>query len=214
MSAISQKTLKRRLESHLTRKNRVLVGYIETKHPETYKEACEYYEILNSMYPGKIDLRRTNEYAYMRNDIHMRKRYERKSQPKKMKLEDNMILTIPLIKVPPNNSCENTQLTEPENAQRTEPENTQPTEPENAQWTEPENTQPTEPENAQRTEPENTQPTEPENMPFPIITEKMMQDIINDLKDCDPQFEQWFEDLDLDIDIDIPDVSPLEAELV
>ena len=188
--------LKRRQEAELMRKNRVLIGYIEVQHPDIYKEACEYHEMLANKYPGKLDIRRTEEYAKMTNNTQAKNRYaKRASQTKQMKLH------IPLIKLPLNNNT-TSEATQP--AEQTQPMEIQDTS---------EATQPTEIQDTS----EATQPAEQTQEMFPVITEKMMDEIITELKEGDPNFEQWFNDIDFDFDlefnIDNANVSPLEAEL-
>ena len=196
------KNLRRRQESQLTRKNRVLVGYIEKIHPQVHAEAFQYYEELNNKYPGKIDLRRTVEYEMMYNNMTKRRRYDtRKSEPKKIGIQNNMILTIPLI---PQSKLEKTPQSKLEKIPQSEPEKMPQSEPEKMPQSEPEKMPQSEPEKMPQSEPEKM--PEPENMQFPIITEEAMQEIISELQEDNPHFSQWFEDIDLDIDIDIDNI--------
>ena len=53
---------KRREEVIRIKQNRVIEGYVFHNHPEIYKKAKALYTALDALYPGKNDLRRTQEY--------------------------------------------------------------------------------------------------------------------------------------------------------
>ena len=53
---------KRREETIRIKQNRVIEGYVFHNHPEIYKKAKALYTALDALYPGKNDLRRTQEY--------------------------------------------------------------------------------------------------------------------------------------------------------
>ena len=53
---------KRREEVIRIKQNRVIEGYVFHNHPEIYKKAKALYIELDALYPGKNDLRRTQEY--------------------------------------------------------------------------------------------------------------------------------------------------------
>ena len=66
MSSMERKNIWRRMQTAKVRETRVITGYIEFKHPEVYKEAKEFYTELNNLYPGKKDLRKTNEFEWIK----------------------------------------------------------------------------------------------------------------------------------------------------
>ena len=53
MAGIDRKNLWRRIEADRVREQRIITGYVALKHPEVYKEAAEFYNLLNEKYPGK-----------------------------------------------------------------------------------------------------------------------------------------------------------------
>ena len=53
---------KRQEEVIRIKQNRVIEGYVFHNHPEIYKKAKALYTTLDALYPGKYDLRRTQEY--------------------------------------------------------------------------------------------------------------------------------------------------------
>ena len=69
MACVDRKNLWRRIEANKVREQRIITGYVSLKHPEVYKEAVEFYELLNEKYPGKKDLRKTNEYEWLKTGI-------------------------------------------------------------------------------------------------------------------------------------------------
>ena len=120
MNKVDRKNNKRRLEAMNVRQNRVVVGYVQYLHPEIYKKAEEFYENLNARYPNKKDLRKTNDYEWLKSNLpasNQVKYYDRKgknnteptktvdnTEPTKTvdnteptKIVDNMELVIPLM---------------------------------------------------------------------------------------------------------------------
>ena len=102
----SRKNRWRRQEFLKVREQRVITGYVQKKYPEVYKEAEKFYKFLNEKYPTKKDLRRTNEYEWIKTGISgetTKKYYKRKGCPnvnKRTTTEehgDNMRLVIPLM---------------------------------------------------------------------------------------------------------------------
>ena len=94
----------RKQEAIRVRKNRVTQGYIEKKYPEAYREALEFYEFLDKKYPDKKDLRRTNEFEWLKTGISgqvSKKYYERKKTTTTTTtttvVDDRMQLVIPLM---------------------------------------------------------------------------------------------------------------------
>ena len=96
----------RKQEAERVRRNRVTQGYIEKKYPEIYQESLEFYEFLNKKYPDKKDLRRTNEYEWIKTGISgetSKKFYSRRktmttTTTTTTTLEDRMELVIPLMR--------------------------------------------------------------------------------------------------------------------
>ena len=110
MELVDRKNQWRRQEALKVREHRVTTGYMEAKYPQIYEEAIGFFNMLNNTYPDKKDLRKTNEYLWMRKGISgekIRKYYTRKTQSKidkkvssKTDRVDNMQLIIPLMKTP------------------------------------------------------------------------------------------------------------------
>ena len=113
MASMERKNIWRRMETARVRESRVITGYIEFKHPEVYNEAKEFYTELNKLYPYKKDLRRTNEFEWVKTgfpEVKTKKYYTRKTQYGKNKekkdnsktdeIVDNMKLIIPLMDRP------------------------------------------------------------------------------------------------------------------
>ena len=102
---ISRKCRWRKQEAIRVRKNRVTQGYIEKKHPEIYKEALEFYQFLDEKYPAKKDLRKTNEFEWVKTGISgqtVKKYYARKKTTRTTTtttiVDDRMELIIPLMR--------------------------------------------------------------------------------------------------------------------
>ena len=100
----SRKQRWRKLESERLRKSRITQGYIQKRYPEVYQEASEFFDFLNSKYPTKKDLRRTNEFELLKtglSDEPTKRFYTRKTKKTTTTtttFEDTMELTIPLMK--------------------------------------------------------------------------------------------------------------------
>ena len=97
----------RRQEAERVRQNRVTQGYIEKKYPEIHKEALDFYQFLNEKYPEKKDLRRTNEFEWVKTGISGQtcKRYYTRKEKKTTTttttttiVNDRMELIIPLMR--------------------------------------------------------------------------------------------------------------------
>ena len=79
--AVLEKKRKRNHErSQQVRQERLMTAYINIRHPLIHKEAKEYYNKLNRLYPGKRDLIKTPRFQEL----------------KQSKITDNMELRIPL----------------------------------------------------------------------------------------------------------------------
>ena len=185
-----RKNEQRRKHAEQSRKNRVLIGYIEKNHPQIHKDACEYYQELEQKYPNKLDLRRTGEFEMMRYNTTKRRGTRKQKEPGKSR-RDNMVLTIPLIPQFKINQPEPDQTPLPQSDQTTPPQ----------------------PDIMPQQQPDIMPQHQPDNIPFPVMTNEMVDEIIRDLQRTNPGFEQWFENIDTDLDIDIEDITPLEVEL-
>ena len=91
------------VEAARVRKGRVILGYVEKRYSEVYREASGFFDFLNSKYPTKKDLRKTNEYELLKTCIsdEPAKKYYAKRTKKTTSTTttfvDTMELTIPLI---------------------------------------------------------------------------------------------------------------------
>ena len=99
---MDRKNVCRRAESMRVREERVITGYVKNAYPNIYEEARQFFSYLDSVYPLKKDLRKTNEYASINHGSKRKKYYPRiqKEKPKekpKEKLQDTMVLRIPLM---------------------------------------------------------------------------------------------------------------------
>ena len=185
--------MKRRDEAANVRHNRVVTGYIQAKYPEAYKEAQEFFQQLDAIYPKKKDLRRTNEYVWMRNDFPLKKYYVRKNNPKKKeednskqnKIVNNMELIIPLMSV----SEKANEVVDMSGEAQTELIIEQP--------------HPMTPD---------TQQVVVTEEPLPDISDERIADMIDELTK-DPELEMFFNDFDFDFG-EYNEETPLERELL
>ena len=101
MVSMERKNIWRREETQRVRQERIITGYIKYRHPEIYSEGMDFFNQLNELYPMKKDLRRTNEFEWLKSGTYkkLKKFYprQRKNQKKKNKINDNMVLHIPLL---------------------------------------------------------------------------------------------------------------------
>ena len=220
--------INRRNEAETIRKNRVIIGYIQAKYPNVYEQANEYHKTLAALYPEKLDLRRTKEYADTTNNTKAKKRYAKGPRPTKQ--NECKTLSQPLMQfelhIPLVNMSEATQPAEQmqDSISTTQPaeqmqDSILTTQPAEQMQDSISTTQPAEQmqDSILTTQPaeqmqDSISATETTHEMFPLLTEKMMDDIIAELKEGNPHFEQFFNDIDIP-DFDIPDLSPLEAEL-
>ena len=63
------------------RQTSFVVDYIESKHPNIYTEAVEFYNMINSHYPAKIDLRKTAIYKDWKHRITCQQQLYPNTQP-------------------------------------------------------------------------------------------------------------------------------------
>ena len=92
--SMERKNMWRREETQRVRVERIITGYVKYRHPEIYNKANEFYEHLDEQYPNKKDLRRTNEFEWLKQGT---ARTMKKFYTRKRKITDNMILHIPLM---------------------------------------------------------------------------------------------------------------------
>ena len=207
----SARNLWRRAQSAKVREGRVITGYIEVKHPEIYAEAITFYNSLNQKYPSKSDLRKTVEFSNLSLPVPVetvnpdkKKKYKKKSYPNinngvyasnmyssppDKNFKDNLELRIPLIPLTTetSESMQNSQLEPIAEADTTEL--------------------------MQNTQIEPTEIIINETDLQSTLNEEFPDDVIDKIVaelQKDAQLESIFDD----IDVDIPEVSPLEAELL
>ena len=200
---MERKNIWRRMETSRVRQGRVITGYIEFKHPEVYKEAMEFYTELNNLYPNKKDLRKTNEFEWIKTGfpaVKQKRFYTRKTPYGKNKekkdnsntgeIVDNMKLIIPLMDRP--------EKTVEQTAIETIPKTNQ------------EVLENVVDMSADKDIEVIIEPVEVIIDPFPAIPDKTLEDIIQGLRE-DPDLDEIFNELDIDIEFD--EESPLEREL-
>ena len=210
----------RREEAARVREQRIIVGYVELKHPEVYKEAAGFYNLLNVKYPTKNDLRKTNEYEWLKTDMPneiTKKYYKRKQFPniKKANVDvklhnpttncsDNMQLVIPLMECPVTTTA---QEAPNESAAPGETTNEQP---------QIELMECTITTTAQEAPNESVAPVEmvsdTTNSFIPTVNEEIPDSVLEEIMEGlrqDPFLQDFFEDIDIEFD----ETSPLEKEL-
>ena len=214
MVSMERKNIWRREESERVREGRIITGYVKYKYPEVFSEARDFYEELNHLYPGKKDLRRTNEFEWLKTGTgtKQRKFYQRrkKDQKKKKQTTDNMVLRIPLL-----GQAETSAGTAEVTRETAEAEVTRETaEAEVTRETaEAEVTRETAEAEVTRETAEITQETEipiviePQEVTLPPIPDEILEDIMNGLRE-DPDIRDIFDEFDFE------EISPLESELL
>ena len=193
--SMTRKNIYRRNESEKVRMERIISGYLKYKHPQIYEEAYSFYNDLNELYPDKKDLRRCNEFEWLKTgtDETMRKYYRRKNYQRKearTKRTDNMVLNIELMD---NTAVENSLS--PKVTQETAaeiPEVTQETAVEI-----PEVTQETAVEIPEVAQEIVVEPPMASNL-LPVSDEEL-EEIINSLRE-DPDLSNFFDNIDYEID--------------
>ena len=206
MDNTSRKNIRRRQESANVRCNRIVTGYVETNYPEVYAEAQQFYHSLDTAYPHKKDLRRTNEYAWMKDGSLGKKYYLRKAKETttKHKVADNMRLVIPLMETPKNTNedvMESTQeLSVMPNGEPTQELPVMP--------------------NDEPTQELSVMPNDEPTQEFPVMPEEKIEEIIKELSK-DPDLNQVFRDFDVGAEVELEDFmfdidteTPLERELL
>ena len=202
METVDRKLYWRRVEVEKVRQQRVIAGYVELKHAEIYKEAVEFYELLNQKYPKKKDLRKTNEFEWLKAGIPekaTKKFYTRRIKcPDKEKVSskttntDNMQLIIPLMKPPVE-----TQLSGETSETNVMIEDAEVVMIEDAEVV------------IESSADDKTQDNVFDASLGEIIPDNILQDIMSGLRE-DPDLQTLFDDLDIDIE----ETSPLERELM
>ena len=185
----TQEKMMRRVDAKKKRMERLVSGYVYHKHPGIYREALKFHDELNALYPKKNDLRKTQQYLAFVGTC--------KENEKTKSVKDSFTLEIPLMKLTPTTVIEETSVLstviEETSVLSTVIEETSVLPP---------------------------QPTDATPLPLQI-DDAVLQQIIDDLK-SDTDLGQFFNDIDIDmelgmdpeIDIDIPDISPIERELL
>ena len=199
----------RRQEFQRVREQRVINGYVEKKHPEIYKEALDFYKFLDEKYPTKKDLRRTNEFEWIKTGIsgQTTKRFyahKKTTTTTTVKEYDQMQLVIPLM-------TKTTTSTKAKSASATVTttnnfESSQPQAEPSINYEQPPVNEEQPPLELAETVIDSTtsfEPTLNEGIPDHIIKEIM------DSLQKDPYLEDFFSTIDMDFD----EESPLEREL-
>ena len=157
-----KKNFARRQYGQTCREAIFIKDYIHIKYVDAYQEAATFYNYVNSMYPTKPDLRKTDEFKAMRKGFTFVAKNKDTTvknplqvfQPIKDLSEQNFVIHCYNVPLQP-------EPTEPLQSEPTEPLQSQPTEPLQSEPTEPLQSQPTEPLQSEPTEPLQSQPTEP-----------------------------------------------------
>ena len=212
MVSMERKNIWRRQEANRVREARVMIGYIQFKHPDVYNEAMEFYTDLNERYPNKKDLRRTNEFEWVKTgfpEVKTKKYYTRKMQygknkekkdnSKTDKVVDNMELIIPLMGRPEKTVEQTTAETIPKTNQGVLENVVDMSSDKEIEVI-------IEPPEVIMDQPEVM--IEPAEFTFPPIQDKLLEDIIQGLRE-DPDLSEIFDELDIEFDQE----SPLEKEL-
>ena len=210
----AQRKIQRKYEAEKFRKDRLICDYIRVRHPDIYSEAENVYNYLREKYPEKKDLRKLNEFESISKqdmDIPIKKYYIRKTKhyvPKERSVpkdnmhltepmlpkydmlltdpKDDMVLTIPLMSTNDLEEVLLGQLSQNKTTVVME-QSTQTWQNETAVVME-QSTQPSKNETAVVTEPLE-----------PPLTDAMMADLINDLKE-DPDICTFFENIEFELD--------------
>ena len=59
----------RKAQSHTFRRGTFVADYVQNKYNNIYVEAMQFYDLLNNLYPGKTDLKKTEEYRVWKNNV-------------------------------------------------------------------------------------------------------------------------------------------------
>ena len=201
---LSKRREQDRKRKNQTRQDQLVAEYVHIKYPSIYKEATEFYESLNNLYPEKIDLRKTSRFRELKTDIIKQHPSTQSDQTPNSSstvtsfsedqatYNDNMLLRIPLIDVQANRpNCEKT-------AEET---------------FDPQHEIPEEIQAVDAILPSITAATLVDQLPLELI-----QKIIDDLR-ADPELENIMSQIEeeinqeLDLDINIDDLSEKELDI-
>ena len=213
------------METARVRENRVISSYIEFKHPDVFKEAKEFYAELNERYPNKKDLRKTNEFEWMRTGFPTKRFYPRKRAYEKKKdnsktgeIVDNMKLIITLMDRA-EKTVETTETTAKTNQKVIENVVDMSADKEIEVSIEPaeviDSFTDISIEPAEAIDSFTDIPIESAEViieTFPAIPDNAIEAIIKELRE-DPDLDQIFNEFDADVDFDFDEESPLEREL-
>ena len=199
-----RRTWRRNLAAN-DRQARFIMAYVSVTQPEVYNEAIEFHNKLRKKHPQKLDLRKAYEFMQL--------------QPKKNRVSftDKLELRIPLMSstqhTPSTTSTPcTTSVPEPTSTPCTtsvpEPTST----PCTTSVAEPTSTTCTTsvPEPKQSDEATTLKETF-QSGEIPLLDDDTMKQLIDELQE-DPQLATFFDNMD--IDIEIPDMRPLEVELL
>ena len=59
----------RKAQTHTFRRGTFVADYVQNKYNNVYVEAMPFYDLLNDLYPGKTDLKKTEEYRVWKNNV-------------------------------------------------------------------------------------------------------------------------------------------------
>ena len=59
----------RKAQAHTFRRGTFVADYVQNKYNNVYVEAMQFYDLLNDLYPGKTDLKKTEEYRVWKNNV-------------------------------------------------------------------------------------------------------------------------------------------------
>ena len=206
--SMDRKNLYRREESQRVRIERIISGYVKYRHPKIYNEAYGFYEHLDRTYPEKKDLRRSNEYEWLKSGSFgtMRKYYRRgTTNPRKTKVTDNMVLEIPLmdeteitVETTVESSSQSETTVESSNQSETTVESS--SQPETTVQSSSLSETTVESSSLSETTVESSSLSIPSmTAELPPISDEMLEQIIGDLGE-DPDIDNFFSDIDFELD--------------
>ena len=59
----------RKAQSYTSRRGTFVADYVQNKYNNIYVEAIQFHDLLNDLYPGKTDLKKTEEYRVWKNNV-------------------------------------------------------------------------------------------------------------------------------------------------
>ena len=223
---------KRHKEAIRVKQNRVIEGYVFHKHPEIYKKAKALYTTLDSLYPRKYDLRKTQEYERAIGKDTGRYKYLPRAATLVISHEEIVVSTnspaVPpdnLPTVPPDNlpavPPDNLPAVPPDNSPAVPPDNLPTVPPDNLPAVPPDNLPAVPPDNSPAVPPDNLPTVPPDNLPavppdnspavppdnLPLLPNEIVNSIIKDLMK-EPDINTFFNTMDTefqetDLDLDM-----------